>query len=423
MFAVFGNPNGCAGLQGAGSDERARRAVEQSTKEVVVLGKVFSRGVRGIIAAVVAGILVIAGLTACSGSESTDSNTLNVLTWQGYHEQEWLDAFTKETGIKVNAVNVGSPDEMFAKVKANPGQFDIALVTSGWFDNYAKAGLLEPIDAGKVTHQPEPGFDWKSVASSDGTQYGVLYNWGDQPMAWIPGSIPNTPEMAKYLDAQGRPNDWNIYWDPAFAGKVSIFDDPTSVLPMIPLALGMSDPFHLTPDQFSQVQAKLSALRPQVKRLTSGYNDQVTQFANGEATIGYLNIISEVGMLAKDGKKLEVNHEVKQGVPAWSDNYAITKAGAKKSDAVYKFINYTLGVPWQARFIGTSSNSGTLSLAQAQSPDAVKAGLTADALAQTLIPATASGEAFFKSMRFYQPVEDLNKRVEMWNEFKLGIGA
>jgi spermidine/putrescine-binding protein len=381
------------------------------------------RVIRRVLAAVAAGLLVCAGLAGCSSSSSDDVKTLNVLTWQGYHEQEWLDEFTKETGIKVNAVSVGSPDEMFAKVKANPSQFDIALVTSGWFDNYAKAGLLEPIDAAKVTNQPNPGFDWKSAASSEGKQYGVLYNWGDQPMAWIPGSIPNTPEMAKYLDSQGRPNDWNIYWDPAFAGKVSIFDDPTSVLPMIPLALGMSDPFNLTPDQFNQVQQKLSALRPQVKRLTSGYDDQVSQFANGEATIGYLNIISEVGMLAKEGKKLDVNHEVKQGVPAWSDNYAITKEGAKKADSVYQFINYTLDVPWQARFIGTSSNSGTLSLEQAKSPEAVKAGLTADALAGTLIPATAAGDAFFSKMRFYQPVEDLNKRVEMWNQFKLGLGA
>lgn len=388
---------------------------------MIVRSNALLRAIRGVVATFVVGLLVTAGLTACGGSSSTDANTLNVLTWQGYHEQQWLDEFTKQTGIKVNAVNVGSPDEMFAKVKANPNQFDIALVTSGWFDNYAKAGLLEPIDAIKVTNQPDSGFDWKSVASSGGKQYGVLYNWGDQPMSWIPGSIPNTPEMAKYLDAQGRPNDWNIYWDPAFAGKVSIFDDPTSVLPMIPLALGMSDPFHLTPDQFTQVQDKLAALRPQVKRLTSGYNDQITQFANGEATIGYLNIISEVGMLAKDGKTLEVNHEVKQGVPAWSDNYAITKAGAKKADSVYKFINYTLDVPWQARFIGTSSNSGTLSLDQAKSPQAVQAGLTADALAQTLIPATASGEAFFSKMRFYQPVEDLNKRVDIWNQFKLGL--
>ncbi|MCV7224651.1 ABC transporter substrate-binding protein, partial [Mycolicibacterium komossense] len=210
-------------------------------------------------------------------------------------------------------------------------------------------------------------------------------------------------------------------WDPAFAGKVSIFDDPTSVLPMIPLALGMSDPYNLNAAQFTQVQDKLNALRPQIKRLTSGFNDQTTQFANGEATIGYLNNIASVAALKKDGKDLEVNNQVKQGVPAWSDNYAITKAGAAKSDSVYKFINYTMTVPWQARFIAASGNSGTLSLEQAKSPDAVSAGLTPELLDATLIPATASGDAFFNGLKFFQPVEDLNKRVETWNQFKLGI--
>ena len=388
--------------------------------------KMFStarRLTRGVFTVLITGLLVAAGLTACGGSGASDPNTLNVLTWQGYHEQDWLDQFTKDTGIKVNAVNVGSPDEMYAKIKSNPSQFDIALVTSGWFDTYAKEQLLEPIDASKITNQPSLGFDWKGAASSNGTQYGVLYNWGDEALAWIPGSIPSTPDMAKYLDAQGRPNDWNIFWDPAFAGKVSIPDDPTSVMPMVPLALGMTDPYQLTPEQFTAFQNRLNELHSQVKRLNTGYNDQVNQFANGEATIGYLSIISEVGMLAKDGKKLEVNHEVKQGVPAWSDNYSITKTGAKKSDSVYKFINYTLDLPWQARFIGTSSNSGTLNLDQARSADAVKAGLTPDALAQTLIPATAAGDSFFKGLKFYQTVEDLNKRVDAWNQFKLGISG
>jgi spermidine/putrescine-binding protein len=363
-----------------------------------------------------------AGLVGCGGgSDSADTNTLNVLTWETYHDPAWTQAFTDETGIKVNTVNVGSADEMFAKIKANPDQFDIALVTSGWFDNYAKADLLEPIDASKVTNVPDPGFDWKAVASSDGTQYGVLYNWGNQPLAWTPGSIPNTPEMAKYLDDQGRPNDWNILWDPAFAGKVSIFDDPTSVLPMIPLALGISNPYNLDEQQFTEVGNKLNELRPQIKRLTSGFNDQTTQFAEGEATIGYLNNIASVATLKKDGKALEVNNEVKQGVPAWSDNYAITKAGAQKADAVYKFINYTATVPWQARFVAASGNNGTLSLPQAQSPEATGAGLTPELLEATLIPATATGEQFFQGLKFFQPVEDLNKRVELWNQFKLGI--
>ncbi|BBY65533.1 ABC transporter substrate-binding protein [Mycolicibacterium helvum] len=366
--------------------------------------------------------LVAAVVAACGGSSTSDPNTLNLLTWDGYHDRAWLDAFTKETGIKVNAVSAGSPDEMFAKVKSNPGQFDVILATAGWFDNYAKADLLEPIDTSRVTTEPNPGFDWKSAASSGGQQYGVLYNWGDQPLAWIPGSIPNTPEMAKYLDDQGRPNDWNILWDPAFAGKVSVFDDPTAVLPMIPLALGISDPYHLTPEQFTAVKDRLSALRPQIKHLTTGYNDQETQFANGEATIGYLNIISEVAALKKEGKTLEVNNEVKQGVPAWTDNYAITKkGGAAKLDSVYKFINYTETVPWQARFIASGGNSGSLNLEQAKSSDAVAAGLTPELLDTTLIPATAAGDAFFSKLRFFQPVEDLNKRIDMWNEFKLGI--
>jgi spermidine/putrescine-binding protein len=377
--------------------------------------------IRVVVAFMIA-LLVGAVVAACGGSSSSsDPNTLNVLTWETYHDTAWLDEFTKETGIKVNAVNVGSADEMFAKVKANPNQFDLALVTSGWFDNYANANLLEPIDASKVTTKPNPGFDWTTVASSGGKQYGVLYNWGNQPLAWLPGSIPNTPEMAKYLDDKGQPNDWNILWDPAFAGKVSLFDDPTSVLPMVPLALGLQDPYKLDAAQFTQVQDKLNALRPQIKRLTSGFNDQTSQFASGEASIGYLNNIASVPALKKEGKTLLVNNQVKQGVPAWSDNYAITKGGAAKQDSVYKFINYTMTVPWQARFVAASGNSGTLTLAQATSPEAVSAGLTKEALDATLIPATAGGESFFKGLRFFQPVEDLGKRVDLWNQFKLGI--
>ncbi|MCV7228821.1 extracellular solute-binding protein, partial [Mycolicibacterium komossense] len=64
-------------------------------------------------------------VAACGGSSSSDPKALNVLTWETYHDPAWLDAFTKETGIKVNAVNVGSADEMFAKIKANPNQFDL----------------------------------------------------------------------------------------------------------------------------------------------------------------------------------------------------------------------------------------------------------------------------------------------------------
>src|SRR5262249_8609101 len=80
------------------------------------------------------------GLERMSAAQA--SQTINILTWETYDNQPWLTAFTKKTGIAVNATTVGSPAEMFAKVRANPSQYDIVYATSGWFDNYVNAKLL-----------------------------------------------------------------------------------------------------------------------------------------------------------------------------------------------------------------------------------------------------------------------------------------
>jgi spermidine/putrescine transport system substrate-binding protein len=364
------------------------------------------------------------GSSAASG-ESGSGESLNVLTWDGYDEPEWLEEFERESGIRVNATNVGSPAEMFSKVKANPGQFDVVLATAGWFPQYVEAGLLEEIDPGRVPNMKEIklGFPWEEATSVEGKLYGILYNWGDQPLAWIPEGVKGL-DLSKYENSRGELDDWNVLWDPALKGKVSVFDDPTSVEPMVPLALGFKNPYNLNEEEFEAFEKKLMELRPQVKRLTTGYDDQTAQLAAGEASIAYLNIISIASALKKDGVALAVNNTVKQGVPAWSDNLAITKeGGANKLDAVYRFINASLEPKWQARFIATSANSGTLNYEQATSPEAKKAGLNQAKLEETLIPATKAGDAFFSKMKFFQPVEDLEKRLNVWNEFKLGLGS
>jgi spermidine/putrescine-binding protein len=356
-------------------------------------------------------------------SASQASQTLNILTWETYDNQPWLDAFQKKTGITVHATNVGSPAEMFAKTKANPGQYDIVYATSGWFDNYVRSNLLMPIDESRVKNvqQLKLGFNWRAATSVKGKNYAILYNWGDQPLGWLTKYVPGKYNVKKYQRG-GVLDDWNVLWDPQFKGKVSIFDDPTSVEPMIPLALGFKNPYQLNASQFDAFSKKLLALRPQVKRLTSGFNDQTNQFASGEAILGYVNNVASVVALKKAGHSLAINNIVKQGTPAWSDNMAITRrGGAKKLDAVYEFINESLSIPWQARFIATSGNSGTLNYPQATSAEAKHAGLKKGQLAATLIPATRDGKAFFDKMIFFQSVENLQKRLDLWNQFKLGI--
>jgi spermidine/putrescine-binding protein len=189
---------------------------------------------------------------------------------------------------------------------------------------------------------------------------------------------------------------------------------------MVALTLGYSDPNHLSDQQFEAVKAKLDALRPQIKRLTSGYNDQTDQIARGEASMAYLNLVVTVGAVEKAGKTLHVNNIIKQGVPAWSDNYSIIKHDNPKLDAIYKFINYTQTVSWQAEFIKRTGSAGILDYSQATSPEAKAAGLTPEALKASLIPATRDGDTFFSKMIFGKTPENQEKRLQMWNEFKIG---
>jgi hypothetical protein len=92
-----------------------------------------------------------------------------------------------------------------------------------------------------------------------------------------------------------------------------------------------------------------------------------------------------------------MNHLVKQGVPAWSDNYAITKAaGAKKLDVIHEFINYTYSLPYKTRFAAVTGNNGVLTYARARSSVARAAGLNKKKLGFTMIPLTKLGNPFFR---------------------------
>ncbi|MEV6984043.1 ABC transporter substrate-binding protein [Sphaerisporangium sp. NPDC051017] len=374
-----------------------------------------------------AAVAAAPALAACGGggaSSSRDQRTLNILTWETYHDPAWLAEVKQATGITVNAVTAGSAGEMVAKVRAAPAQYDLVMVTAGVYRDYTASDLLVPVDEARVPGLSDKirlSFDWRGAATVDGKRYGILYNWGNQPLVYD-DSVANSPAASKYKNSDGVVGDWNILWDPAFARKVSVFDDPVSVLPMIPLSLGIADPYHLSDADFARMKDKLMALRPQIRRLTSGFNDQTTQFANGEARLGYLNNITSVSSLAGQGKKLNVNNTPGAGVPAWTDSYAITKAGAERLDAVYQFIAYTLTVPWQARFVAASGNAGVLDGQQAGSAEAQRAGLTPERLAATQIPATAAGDAFFSKMKFFQTTENQQARLNLWNEFKLGLG-
>jgi spermidine/putrescine-binding protein len=372
------------------------------------------------------GAAALAGLPGCGGGDddsgTTTSNaaanadpesfrgeTLNLFTWASYHEKEWLAEYEKLRGVKINTQLYGSVPDGFAKVQANPDGFDLVLPTSGWIENYADADLIVPLDENQVPNVKNitNELKWREATEYNGNLYAILYSWGVEPLCWLPDQLP----------AQ---NSWRSLYDSNVAGKVSLVDDPTTVMPFIPIMLGFEEPFDLDEKQFQEMSDALMELRGQVTHVSASIEDQTTDFANGQVNTGVLYNISTQVALRDNGIKLE-QVIPKEGAAAWSDNYAMTHAGEQKAALCYDFINYTLSVPWQARYAGETSNTGVLTLEEAESPEAVKAGLNKKALDRTLLPLTAEGEEFFSRLKLLKRVPNLEQWLNLWNEFKIGL--
>lgn len=349
------------------------------------------------------------GSSASADPASFKGQTLNLFTWSSYHEKEWLAEYEKLRGVKVNVQLYGGVPDGFAKVQANPDAFDLVLATSGWVETYADADLIVPMDPGQIPNFKNitTGLNWEEATKYKDDLYGIMYTWGDEPLCWIPGET-------------STPKDWRSLYDPSLAGKVSLVDDPTTVMPFVPIMLGFENPYDLDEKQFQEMSDALMELKGQVTHVSASIEDQTTDFASGQVTAGVLYNVSTQVALRENGIKLE-QVIPPEGAAAWSDNYALTHAGEEKAALCYDFINYTLSIPWQARFIAQSTNTGVISLEVAESPEATKAGLNKKAIDATLLPSTAEGPALFEKLKLLQRVPNLEEWLNLWNEFKIGL--
>ena len=103
----------------------------------------------------------------------------------------------------------------------------------------------------------------------------------------------------------------------------------------------------------------------------------------------------------------------KEGAPSWFDCALLTKQGNR--DVVYDFLNETLTLEWQKRFIEFAVSPGVL-----DKKSATEAGVSAEVIDQTVMP-LLDGEGFWAGLKFFEDVEDVDRRMQIWNDFKAGI--
>lgn len=326
---------------------------------------------------------------------------ITILTWETYHDDPWLAEWTKKTGVKVNVVRAGSSDEIFARTQSGAIQADIIYFETGSIPRYKDLKLITPIDVAKIPNAKNitSGLDYEKRATIDGKLYGLPYNWGTQPLIYSEALFTSPPDS------------WAVLWDKKYQGKVGLFDDAYITFPMIALYVGAADPYNLTDKEFDECIKALRALRPQVRTIARGFDDALQQYAQGDTVVGYCQNINTVYGLQAQGKKFNYAFP-KQGTPTWIDSAVITPKGQRA--VVYQFMNDNLSLPWQGRFISTSFNNGILSEAEGR-----EAGVAEDILAKTNV-IDQSKPGFWDKMSIFKSPENIDRRVEIWNDFKAG---
>jgi len=328
------------------------------------------------------------------------ASTINILTWETYHDDPWLKQAEKDLGLKFNAVRAGSVDEVFAKARAGTIPWDLFLVDSGSITRYKSAGLIAPVDRSKLSALKgvNPALPFNKFNVINGKLWAVPYNWGTQPLIFDKTQVPPADRTT-----------WRSLWNTKYQGKVMIPDDAYITLPMVALAWGIN-PFHWSDKDFAAIKERLKSLRSQIRTLTTSFNDQENMMGGGEAVIGY----AQTNLFMDKYPNLDISFP-KEGTPFWLDNYFFSKNAVSNPD-VYRFVNYTLQAKWQCNFANETNQNGILPPSVAKkcfTPKVWKGG--GGNLVSRMSP------AIMQKMVLFQSVENFDKRLQLWNEFKAGI--
>jgi putrescine transport system substrate-binding protein len=295
------------------------------------------------------GSYLIAALAAaaitCAGAEGSaqPERIVNVYNWSDYVEPTVLDAFTKETGIRVRYDTFDSNDTLETKLLAGKSGYDVVVPTAYFLERQIKAGVFQKLDKGKLPHL---GTTWPTIADhlaayDPGNQYAVNYMWGTVGIGY------NVKQVREILGPAGKIDSWNAVFGPGELEKfkacgVHMLDSADDILPAA-LHFLNRDPNSTDPGDLEKAADLMASLRPTVRKFHS--SEYLNALASGEIclVVGWSGDIKQAQKRAVEAKNgIEIGYAVpKEGAQMFFDNLAIPK-DARNTTEAHAFIDYML---------------------------------------------------------------------------------
>ena len=138
---------------------------------------------------VTASLLILVGILVGCGQNSQESpnsaqpediasKELYYFTWSDYVDQELLDGFEAQTGIKVMVDTFSSNEELLAKIQSGATGYDVVAPSDFMVSIMAQQGFLAKLDHHRIPNNQfiEPFL--KNLPFDPEQEYAVPYLWG-----------------------------------------------------------------------------------------------------------------------------------------------------------------------------------------------------------------------------------------------------
>ncbi len=352
----------------------------------------FKTGLAGLAGRALVSTAMLLGVSAMAQADG-----INVLTWEGYTDPSFADAFTEQTGCTITSTFVGSNDEIIAKVAAGGGGFDMVSPAINYAQIMVGLGALEPLDQSRLEHLQEMSDSFLThpgVIDADGQAWTV-------PMAW--GSIPLLYRTDKF---DTPPTSATVLWDPAYAGKIATQDVSMTIFMAARILYGPDvDVYNLSDEQLEEIKQKLIEQKPLLRTYWSTGGDLINLYANDEVWVSETWGGYQVAELQAQGIPVAEVIPVEKA-DGWQDVWAIVK-GTPNMDCAYEWLNYVSGPEGQCGMVKAVGYSPANAVAvQECLTDEEIAGLHLD------------DPEYIESLDFWQLQPRLDKYIETWNAVK-----
>lgn len=120
--------------------------------------------------------------SACnrSGGSGDAAGEVKVYMWSEYIDPAIVEDFERQTGLAVRLSVYERTEDMMAKLRHAGGaeQYDVVIMSDHAVPVMAKAGLIRPLDAGKLPHLVNVADRFKAPPYDPGGKFSVPYQWG-----------------------------------------------------------------------------------------------------------------------------------------------------------------------------------------------------------------------------------------------------